>query len=124
MSILLKEDFGNESTIPSYPQWFNLVQESLKRCMPSKRKQYMKLLEKAWEEKDSDSKIIFLFDILKQRCGVAFYDQFTLELKEIFPSLGEKIEKRPDVFWENKMLVLIAVPPNIVRAIAVPYQLI
>ncbi len=123
MSIILEKDLGNqEASQASFPNWFNIVEESLKRCMPSKRKQYIKLLEEAWEEKDSDSKIIFLFDNRTLGCGVAFYEQFTLELKEIFPSFGEMIEKRSDAFWENKMIVLIAVPPNIVRAISVPYE--
>jgi len=123
MSILLKKDFGNQSTIKSSaPQWFNLVKESLKPCKTSKRKQYLKLLKKAWEEKDADSKIIFLFDIPNVSCGVAFYDQFTLELKEFFPFMGEMIEKRSDVVWENKIIILIAVPPNVVRAISVPCE--
>ena len=122
MSILLKENFGNQSTISAYPQWFSLVKESLKSCKSSKRKQYLKLLNKAWEEKDADSKIIFLFDIPRFRCGVAFYDRFTLQLKEVFPSMGEMIEKRPDVVWDNKIILLIAVPPNVVRAISVPCE--
>jgi len=53
---------------------------------------------------------------------VAFYDQFTLELKEFFPFMGEMIEKRSDVVWDNKIILLIAVPPNVVRAISIPSE--
>lgn len=118
-----RKGFGDkQKNQVSFPKWFSLIEESLDRCTVGQKRKYMKLLKRSWEGREPDSRIMFLFDFPDFKCGVAFYKEFNEELKRFFPNIGAMIEQNHPIGGEGRMIILLAVPPDIVRSFSVPYS--
>lgn len=79
---------------------------------------YYKLLSKAWEKRN-EYKILFLYDLKGIGSGIACYDDFNPDLERCFPNMAS-LWKQSHPCVKNHLILLIAVPPNVVKSLAIP----